>query len=350
MPVGKKVAFPCPACKTRIRIDLRSTPNQKEIPNDSGKAQPKKPATKKPGTERQPSGMALKYGILRALEDLPAMPEIVLKAQEIMANPDSSLKFLASIVELEPAISTTILKIANSSYYGLQGKVSSIQHAISLLGYNTLAELITMAGVSNILEKTLKGYDLSSEDLWRHSMAVALGSKIIANRKDPDLENVAFSNGLIHDTGKLILDQHVYERRELIKEFMQDGRQTFLEAEKQILGFDHAEIASEFCSKWRIPEDQVLAIRFHHHPSLSEGNQLSYILHVADALAMMGGMGTGSDYMLYGIEHGALEFLGLKEEEATSIMDEVMESVEKIVEEIGKPLAASEHPRHSLRQ
>jgi len=332
LPAGKKFAVKCPACKNRIIIDLRSKPKQKQSLQSSKPGEKERPTVS--FSKKGPSGMKLKYGILRTLGDLPAMPHVVQKAQEILTSPDSNLKELASLIEIEQAIATQVLKLANSTYYGLSGKVASVQHASVLLGYKTLGELITVAGISSLMGKSLKGYNLNSEDLWRHSIAVAVGSRIIASRKDPEFGNEAFFAGLVHDAGKLVLDQHVYERKEDFEMFMEEGQHTFLSAEKKILGFDHSEIAFELCQKWQIPSNQRFAIRFHHYPSKSKGNELAYILHMADCIAMMNGYGTGNDSVMYQMEEGTLEFLAIQDKDLNTIQSQVLESVEKMLEEM----------------
>lgn len=333
LPSTSRFSVKCLACKKPITIDMRSKVEQDkpiQSSNPEKKKQPYKYSRSISSAKKQPTGMTLKYGILRSLDDLPAMPHVVYKAQEIMRRPDSNIKELAKVIEIEQAIATRVLKLANSSYYGLSRKVSSIHHASVLLGYKTLQELIAVAGISNLMNKNFKGYGLSSEDVWRHSIAVAFGSRIIANRKDVEFGDSAFFAGLIHDAGKLILDQYVYERKDTFNTFMADGRQTFLYAEKEILGFDHSEIASELCLKWKIPDEQRVAIRFHHCPSQSKACELAYILHMADCIAMMNGCGVGTDSLLYQPEKGAMEFLGLQDDEIARIKDEVLESVEKI--------------------
>ena len=278
--------------------------------------------------------MSLKYGILRTMDDLPAMPHVVQKAQEIMTRPDSNIKELARIIEIEQAIATRVLKMANSAYYGLSGKVSSVHHASVLLGFKTLGELVSVAGISNLMSKDLRGYGLDSGNLWHHSVAVAFGSRIIANRKDADFGNQAFFAGLIHDAGKLILDPYVYERIETFQEFMATGNHTFVNAEKTILGFDHSEIAFELCQKWKIPNDQSQAIKFHHNPSRSGGNELAFILHMADYIAMINGYGKKTEDETDPPEEGVTDFLDLREEDIENIKNDVHESVEKISQEV----------------
>jgi HD-like signal output (HDOD) protein len=321
LPMGKKIAFPCPACKETIRLDLTIKPVQDDsLPND------KKPVG-------PPTGEALKQRILRHMKDLPPIPQTIFKAREIMANPDSDFKELANLFETDQAIAAKILKIANSPYYGYSGKITSIQRASVILGHKTLVELLTVIGTAGLLGNKLEGYWLDSGALWKHSLAVAFGSRIIANTIKPALSNDAFTSGLIHDVGKLILDQHVKERWELFQNFMDDGEHTFLDAEKKILDLDHAEVASEVCKKWNIPEPLTVAIRYHHHPSQSNGSELAYIVHVADAIAMMTSLGMGIDGTLYQMDDTAMEFLNLREENLNDIMGQVLEAVQKIAEQ-----------------
>jgi HD-like signal output (HDOD) protein len=321
LPMGKKIAFPCPACKETIELDLTSTAavtagfDTEKRPND------------------HPTGQALKKKILRNVQDLPPMPQTVLKAREIMTNPKSDFKELANLFETDQAIATKILKLANSPYYGYSGKVTSIQRASLVLGHKTLGELITMGGTAGLLSNKLVGYGLDAGALWKHSLAAAFGSRIIANKIDPALSNDAFTAGLIHDSGKLILDSYIQERWELFEEFMADGEQTFLDAEKNILELDHAEVASEVCKTWNIPKPLTVAIRYHHHPSRSNGSKLAYIVHVADAIAMMTGLGIGIDGTLYQMDDKAMEFLDIQEEDVNEIMGKVLEAAQKISEQ-----------------
>ncbi len=162
---------------------------------------------------------------------------------------------------------------------------------------------------------------------------LTFGARIISNKKHPALSNDAFAAGLIHDSGKLILDPHILERKDAFEEFMADGKQSFLIAEKHILEFDHAEIASEVCKNWNIPEALATAIKYHHDPSRSQGNELAYIVHMADAVAMMTGLGLGIDGLLYQVDDTAMEFLGLQEADLNDLMAEVLESVQKLSEQ-----------------
>lgn len=284
--------------------------------------------------KNQLRGQSLKNKILSTVRELPPMPQVVLKAREIMADPHSSFEKLSKVLESDQAIAMRVLKLVNSAYYGQSGKISSIQRASVVLGHKTIGELITMAGTSQLLGKTLKGYGLKAGELWRHSLAAAFASRMIANQKVPSLSNDAFTAGLIHDVGKLILDKYILERKEVFQEFMADGQQTFLNAEKEILGFDHSQIAAEVCKSWNIPKPLADAIRYHHYPSLSKDSELAYIVHIADSIAMMTALGLGIDGMTYKMDDNAIEFLDIPEKEISNIMNEVIIYVDEMAEQM----------------
>jgi HD-like signal output (HDOD) protein len=332
IPKDKKISFPCPSCKKTIHIDLRPSNLSEEGPQSR---------TKKAGpsieVERDlPTGEILKKIILNRLTELPPMPQVMFKAREIMNDPTSSFKALADILEKDQAMATRVLRLSNSAYYGLAGKVTSVQHAAVLLGYKTVGEVVQMASSSKLLGDSLEGYKLNSGDLWKHSLAVAIASRLIAVKGHRDLENDAFAAGLIHDAGKIVLNKYVLERTVEFEEYMTDQNKSFLEAEKEILGFDHSEIAEGMCDIWKMPKSLTSAISFHHNPSSSNDNLLAKIVHVADALALMSGIGAGVDGMLYKMDTRAQDALGLSEEGLQAILEETVESVEKITEQFQK--------------
>lgn len=320
------VSLPCPNCKSPIQIHIESQPSSPDSPPSSASGQE--------GIPEKESGQTLKERIFRTLKDLPPMPQVAQKARKVLSDPDSSFTDLAKVIETDQGIVTRVLKLANSPYYGCSGNVSSVQHASVVLGGKTLMELLNLACSSEILAKTLEGYDLDAGDLWMHSLAVANGSLIIARKVNPGLEQDAFAAGLIHDVGKIILDPYVFERKKEFQSFVQDGKESFLYAEKEILGFDHAELASEVCEQWQIPGHIALSIRYHHDPSPSDGDDLSYIVHMADAIAIMSGIGAGIDGMLYRIHEKAMEHLRLKQDDLTDIMADMADYVEKTTQEI----------------
>jgi HD-like signal output (HDOD) protein len=325
----------CTLCKTDFQIQLSLPADAMPLIDIAPADNVSETRLNSPVDETQETAeiLSLKSKILRSLVELPPMPNIILKAREIMEDPGSSLKELAAVIEHDQAIVARVLALANSAYYGLSGLVSSIQHASILLGQKTLGELITIAASSRLLSKKLKAYQLHPGDLWKHSLAVALGSKIICGMINRDWVEDAFIAGLLHDAGKIILDPYVEERHETFKTHLKEKSCNFFKAEKRILGFDHAEVMSRASRFWRYPEAQSTAIRYHHYPSRSGNNRLAYIVHLADFAAKEAGFKSGETAPSFEIDPHILEYLGFENVQLEPIIDEISTSVEKLATE-----------------
>ncbi len=310
------VALPCKVCKEKIIIKSENkilTENSKETE-----------------AKKYLAGDELKKKILLTLKDLPPMPQVAQKGRQIIADRKSNFSDLAKVIETDQAIVARVLKIANSPFYGASGKVTSVKHASVVLGMKTLSDLLTLACSSSVMSSKLNGYGLDSGDLWQHSLAVAGCARSLAKRKNPDLADDAFSAGLIHDCGKLILDPYIEERRELFDDFMETSNRAFLEAEKEILGFDHSEIAADVCEKWQIPGQLINAIAYHHRPSaLTDTDELACIIHVADSIALMSGIGAGFDGVKYEVDQKAVDLLHIDIDTINNLMAESAEFVEQ---------------------
>jgi HD-like signal output (HDOD) protein len=341
LPFGQEISFPCQACKTIIKVDLRIEKQADPVrPPQTNMTETKKPAQVQahPSAVKEkalPEGDALKAKIMRLIEDLPSMPQTIIKARQVMADPGSGLRDIAEILETDQGISIQVLRLANSSYYGWSGKVSSLEQAAVLLGHQTLAEIISIAATCKLLGGALSGYGMESGALWRHSLAVAIGSQIIAQKRQPQLTNDAFICGLIHDAGKLILDKYISERKEAFNAFVDNGRESYRKAEKYLLGFDHSEIAADVCRRWMIPNLITIGVRYHHYPSRAQGNLLAYIVHLADAMAIVSGIGV-SIAELDMIDDKAMGIVGLQAEELEYLKTNMLATVEKITSKIEK--------------
>lgn len=297
--------------------DLPDTPSGKQSRKISGKYDVGKPLIKR---------------ILRNVKSLPPMPQVMVKAAEIMARPDVNPIELANLIKNDQALVAGVLKVANSAYYGFKGKVSSIQHAASLFGSKRLAEIIASISATGLLGKAFKGYGLKDGDMWMHSMGAAHTSKLIAEKIESEYINDAYMSGLLHDAGKILLNPYVIERKVFFEKAMEEGSRTIQAVEKELLGFDHADIASAVCDKWNLPPRISSAIKYHHKPSVSGGDELAYIVHIADAITSMAGIGTGSSQSVYRLDETAEIFLGIEVKALNTIKNRVMDHVREIAE------------------
>ena len=268
------------------------------------------------------TGPSLKKAILQKMKDLPPMLLTVVKAQKLLASEDSDFEDLQRILETDQSMAAQILKTANSPYYGMSGKISSLKHAITMLGFKTLSQIITMAGTGNFLHQPLNGYGFTANEVHDHSLAVGVGSRSLATLVNPAAEDDAFIAGLLHDAGKIMLNPYAAERQIRPKT---GGQDTISDIEKRVLGCDHPEIAADVFSQWHFPGGVVDAVRFHHAPEQSGDKDLAYILNTADILAKV----NLDDIPVYEIssviDENVSDYLGLEPEDVAAIFIEMKE-------------------------
>jgi putative nucleotidyltransferase with HDIG domain len=279
-------------------------------------------------------GSTLKRKICKQLDGLLPMPQVVLKAQRLLVDPNSGFDELANIIETDQEITRNILNVTNSAYYSLKNKVCSVRQASLMLGLDVIAEIIMAAATSTLFGKALEAYCMNPRELWQHSLTTALVSKKIADAIRPSLANEAFLAGLFHDVGKLILDEHIFSRNDAFKEFLGNSPDPNFKAEKQILGFDHTEVAAELCKKWKFPKAVTSAIRHHHHLNSDYDDDLAFILYAAGNITRMDGNSNGTGSLPDSIVDMVMELLALDEDALSRIMREVNESVGQIENEI----------------
>lgn len=306
IPAGKSIALPCPACKTIIKIQ----------------------AKKSSGTKDTIKGSELFKKIIKTSKALPPMPEIMAKATAILSDENAGFKEIGKVLETDQAMATRVLKLANSAYYSLSVAVESVQQASALLGCQALIELITVVSTAKMMGSSLKGYKISSKEMWKHSLSVATAAKIIAEKTHSGLVASSFNAGLILDSGMIILDEYIEKNKDTFNNYIKNGT-SIHSAEKQILGFNHSEIASEFFKKWNLPPAQMKAIRYHHNPEDSDKDPLSYILHIADYISMK-----DNPEKNYRLNDEALDFIGIKDTDIETIFIETQEVVSNIIQNI----------------
>jgi putative nucleotidyltransferase with HDIG domain len=288
-----------------------------------------------PSTNKQHLyGNALKIKLFKGLDSLLPLPQVVLKAQMLLTDPNSSFEELANIIETDQDITLKVLNVVNSAYYSLKKEVTSVRQACVMLGLKAIAEIIMAAGTSDLFHKALHAYNMNPKGLWQHSLATALSSRKIASAVQPAVANEAFLSGLFHDVGKLILDEQIFSRNEAFKKFLGNSPDTHFEAEKQILGFDHSEIASELCKRWKFPTAVTKAIGRHHNLNPAQVDDLAFILYAADNITKINGNGNSGGCILYELDEQVMQSLALEENDINDIIVEVNDSVSQITTEI----------------
>ncbi|MDY0362282.1 MAG: HDOD domain-containing protein [Desulforegulaceae bacterium] len=313
-PEEKKFSFLCPGCGTKIQVnpmEIKRAEENNDIP------------------DKNLSGDELKKEILNTNPSLPPIPDILLRAKELIESSGYSAKELSRIISLDQAIAARVLKLANSAYFNFNPPIPTIEEACILLGEKNLMSIIMVAQMSKMLDKELKGYNISKGNLFYHSIASAVAADIIAEEKMPLFELDAFSAGLLHDCGKMILNEYVNQRKQEFVHLISDAKMPCYLAEKKMFGFSHAEIGYDFLKSWHLPEIQTHAIGFHHNPHESGMNELSYILNAADFFAKKAGF-SAADYCMENsllLENEVKEFLNIEDYEIDEFTNKIRKNV-----------------------
>ncbi len=259
---------------------------------------------------------------------LPTLPDVLLKLNEVMADPEASADEVAQVISLDPSIATNILRIVNSAYYGLQVRVSSVNLAVSIMGFNMTRKVALKAAVftqfSNRDACTVPHFDLSQ--FWRHSIYTGVAARTLGQATDAlagthpeDL----YICGLLHDIGKVILLESAREPfGDAIAASVRDQR-SLQAVEQEVFGYTHADVGSVLAIQWFLPEELTIAIRYHHEPESDPFYKtLSTLVGVADASASARGHGAIEGELVPSVSEAALATIGLGQDDVDNLLDE----------------------------
>jgi putative nucleotidyltransferase with HDIG domain len=281
--------------------------------------------------------------LVQTVRDLPALPEVVVRVMRLAEDPRSDAQSIARVIATDQAMAARVLKLANSAFYGLPRRVSTLSEAVVILGFRTIKNLAIAASTFELLNREIAGYWLQRGELWRHSLACAIGAQLIARRVRLPVSEEAFVAGLLHDIGKVAINLFVREQFDQIMERALQDRIPFVEAEQAVLGFNHAMAGGLIAEKWNLPPLLVSVIKYHHQPSSApEKEPMISVVHLADLLSITMGMGIGGDGLYYVLEEGTLPMFGLEQAD-------IDELCEQIVDQMAQAANLQEQPEVALR-
>ncbi len=266
-------------------------------------------------------------------QEILTLPSVIQKVLEITSSRNSSVSELKDIIESDPALTTRILSVANSAYYGFVRKVSTVSHAVVVLGFEEIKNIVLSMSVLRLFDR--KG-SVFVENLWRHSLAVAVATRMVASHLGLKLEGKYFVGGLLHDIGKIFLYQYMPEvYRVLLKEMLsQDNNYTYHRLEALICGISHEEIGGRLLNSWGFPIDITDAVKYHHRPGLALKDKVFTVcIHIADILCSIKGITPLKDHFFLPVDRDILDVLySLKENFATDDMIHLLERLDLEIE------------------
>lgn len=253
--------------------------------------------------------------LLKDLSALVSPPEIIIRLRQDMESPKSTAESLAKIVMQDPNLSARILHMANSAMYGLNHRIETVSRAISIIGQRALYHLALAVSATKTFSK-LPSELVNIAVFWRHSVFTALIARNLAQRCHVLHPERLFVGGLLHDIGSLVL-YHRYP--EILRDSLLAARgneEVLAQQERELIGFDHAEVGGALMEMWGLPESLQQAVAFHHRPGATANNMEVAIVHLADTLANRTDQGSFSEFGAFAsMPHpGVWKTLGLDED------------------------------------
>lgn len=274
---------------------------------------------------------------IREISHIATLPEITLKIIDLVEDPKSTAQDLNQVISNDPALCSRILKVVNSSFYGLPGQIGSINRAIVMLGLNAVKNIAIAAS----LAKLFRGGDLTPEfsarNLWNHANQVAAASKMIADRLKLGLGDEAYLAGLIHDLGIMVEMQ--FDRNALIEVVQAVGPQSdgtplndMLAAEQSVFGANHQDFGLALCKKWKFPDTFQRVTGFHHRPLdlAAESRTITTIVHVADRMAGALDGGFRLDLSSLEVDGSVLDAIKLTREQMTELAESLADAAQTL--------------------
>jgi putative nucleotidyltransferase with HDIG domain len=259
---------------------------------------------------------------VESINTLPTVPGVLKRLSAIIEKPRITLVEISAFISNDPALTTKVLKMVNSAIYGFPGRIASVSHATMLLGLNVIKGLLLGVSVFELMQKTMNG-------LYEHSLACAIASRVIAQKKglkEPEEVSVA---GLLHDIGKVILMLEFQKEYEAAMNEAQTKSIPIFEAEKSQFNATHANVGSWLAEKWHFPRSLIEVIEYHHRPALSRSVPMeTAIVHLADVLVRARGFGFAGESFVPEVNPAAFELLKLSESDIKDILKEMEENME----------------------
>ena len=261
--------------------------------------------------------------VVDRIEELPTLPQVASTIMRLIDDPQTSAQDIHKVMSRDTALAGKMLKLVNSAFYGLPHKVSNLNQAIVLLGFNTIKSLALSVSVFGVFGKGKGTGKFDRERYWRHSVGSACIYRVLARKTKTVDPETAFVAGLLHDIGKLVLDQYAGQELSQIIDESEKRKGAFVDAERAIFGTDHSAIGGWLVERWGFPEVLVAWVRDHHKAGLEAENPHIAISVFADYLCKVKGIAASGSFEPALLNKAAWTCLKLDKADLPPIIQEV---------------------------
>ena len=267
------------------------------------------------------------------IDKMPSLPTSVSKVLEIGNSAQTSPADLNPVISVDPVLMGKVMKLINSAYYGLDQEVTSLVRAIIMLGINTVKNLALSTAVLGSIGKGSDSTALNMEGFWRHSLCVGVTTKLIGKHRNVDKNYIEeyFIAGLLHDVGKIPLNNRLPDRYIDVLGFSDRERQSLHHVESEILGLNHGEVGLMVAENWKLSEEICDAVAYHHRIEEYSGKhkEIVYAVALANYFAAIAEIGFSGNRFPEIVPEVAAEFLGI---DVIYIEDEMEDAVNAEIE------------------
>lgn len=263
------------------------------------------------------------------IDNLPTLPTVFAEVDRLCKNPDVGADELSKVIETDPSITLKLLSLANSAFFGFSRKINTVSEAISLLGNKTVQNAVLNISVYEATKDLENSAGLDKKDFWAHSAAVGSVARFICKTMKIERDE-AFTAGIVHDMGKIILDSLYVEFYKDVLQKVAEAPVTIYDAEDEVIGLTHAKIGQELAEAWNLGPELISAIAYHHEPRRAEGDkQIAHLVHVGDCVARKMGIGSGGDTVVPEISEASYKELGISSDQLSEWEPEIQEAIDK---------------------
>jgi len=261
--------------------------------------------------------------LLKESERIEPVPQVVHELMNLVDDPEVPVSEITNLITYEPVVTANLLKMANSAAFGLKKKVNSVHDAVVRLGLNQVVKIVLMAGIGKPMKSAQRGYALEEGRLWKQSVSCALVANAIAEKLKTSEKHIVFTAALLKDIGVIVLDRYMATAIDRIREVIKNEGLHLIEAERLVLGIDHAELGGRIAGNWNFGQPLIQTIQQHH----LTGNAIDIpetvaMIYLADSLCSISGI-NGELFCEPDTHYDRIcEQLGVSEKDLNRVMSE----------------------------
>jgi putative nucleotidyltransferase with HDIG domain len=243
------------------------------------------------------------YGeLLEKVKDIPTLPAVAMRVNDLINDPHSTSSDIAEVLKKDQSLTAQVLRLVNSSYYSIPGGVTDVQRALAFLGFNTVAQLVLGVSVFSVFKKLDDESDFTMLDFWKHALGTAVASEVLAKRLKFSKPEEAFTCGLLHDIGKLVLHEIDPDRLKTVFQEARKNKKSFIEIEREWDLPGHSFLGEMIATRWGLPQVIRQTIRYHHtnvsemSSILGSSKTMIHVVRLANTLCVKNHWGKSGDY------------------------------------------------------